>query len=1054
MVQRSSTTAFAKSTRPEIGGVIQRQALYTRLDATPARTIAWIHAPPGFGKTTLAASYLEARSYRWAWYQVDADDDDGESFFHYLTHAVRHLRDAEEALPVFAGQTADLAAFARRYFRSMFKGRPEPTAIVLDNLHELSSDSPLHRILEAGLPEIPRQCCVIVTSRASPPGALSRLLPSGQMVTLTADDLRIDDAELAEMAQLRGSRLPADLLRQVRERTEGWAAALVLMIEHDKLSASPVQMPLDTTPKVVFDYLAGEIFDRFDTATKQLLLSIACVPRVTIDVAQGLSGETAAARILFNLAHNDYFVRELVGPEGRVFVLHPLLREFLLRRAARDVPGAVAADALRRAARLLRDAGQFEDAMTLFVECADWPEAAAVAAGHVDALLAQGRTSLLVAWLELLPPHVLAAHPELQFAQGAALAHISPRAARRSVEEAFEAFERRNDRTGMARCCVAAIDVLLREFDDLDALDRWLVEFDRCRTLTTGSATLAPVQVAVARLWRDPSHASIAGGAELRQADVTAPSRLVLATAAALKADFAGASAMLRSTEGQALDAPAVNRAAVVALCRLLDGDAAAALAAAREGLAHGETLSAHGHDAWLHMLCAASAIGLDDLDAARQALALAEPAATRRGDRAFLHVLLATLANASGQAGLALREAKSAALLAVESGNVWAEALARLAMAQLLFAADDRQSGDGQLRAAEALAERTGSPLLRVATLFVQADRAVLLDAEDVHLPRLHQALGLARELGVHHVPGLLTGVLGRLCAVALRRGIAPEHARLLIAGARLSAPADALRLREWPWAFEVTTLGSFGLLRAGEPIEFSAKGPGRPVELLKLLVSLGGQQVRVDQLADTLWPHVDADYAHQSFTATLHRLRRILGGEDTLKLRDGRLSLNATLFWIDVWALDEVLSAADISLRDAEPSSAGASTGAGIQPWLDEVLSLYRGPFLADETEHPSYAARREQLRAKLLRTLTRVTRQLEASGRTESAIDAYLRFIEVDEQCEAFHRHLMLCHQRQGEIAEAVAIYDRLRTVLAARSQGEPSPETLAIRLRLTT
>jgi len=45
MALRSSTTAFAKSTRPEIGGVVRREALFTRLDGTSARTVAWIAAP-------------------------------------------------------------------------------------------------------------------------------------------------------------------------------------------------------------------------------------------------------------------------------------------------------------------------------------------------------------------------------------------------------------------------------------------------------------------------------------------------------------------------------------------------------------------------------------------------------------------------------------------------------------------------------------------------------------------------------------------------------------------------------------------------------------------------------------------------------------------------------------------------------------------------------------------------------------------------------------------------------------------------------------------------
>src|SRR5450755_778716 len=1046
MAQRSSTTAFAKSTRPEIGGVVQREALYTRLDATAARTVAWISSPPGFGKTTLVASYLEARNYRWAWYQVDADDDDGESFFHYLAHAVRHLREEGAALPVFGPEhQADVAAFARRFFRALFKEAAAPLAIAIDNLHELSESSPLRRILEAGLPETPRQCCVIVTSRAPPPVGLSRLQPSGQMVCLTADHLRISASELTEMARLRGSPLSAETLVQVQERTQGWAAALVLMIEHHKLAETLADVPADTTPKVVFDYLAGEIFDRFDPPTRSLLLQVACVPRITIEVAQGLSSNPAAARILFNLAHNDYFVRELIGPDGQVFVVHPLLREFLMHRAALETPHPLGPDGLRRAARLLRDAGQFEDAMTLFIDGGDWPEAAALATVQFETLLAQGRHAMLLSWLELLPPHVMAQSPSLLLAHGASLARVSPRAARRSFEEAYEAYDRRNDRHGMARCCLGTIDVLLREFDDLTAIDRWLVEFDRCRTLS-GDGAEVPTTAIVARLWRDPSHPSVARAADERGLDPTLERYIVRAAARALNADFARASAMGKGSRGDA--AGSVALAGVDALRHFLDGTPSEAMNSAREGLFQALAQGTHDHDAWLNLLAAAAALVLEDVDAARPLLKRAEEVATRRGDRTFLHLLLAWQASAAGNAGLALREARNSALLAVEAGLPWAEALARLKMAQLLAAVDDRQNAHGQMRAAEALAERSGNRLLRLCATFVRAGIALTLEGEAAAAGPLEQGLSLARELGVHHIPGLQPALLGRLCASALRRGIAPEHTRLLVDAARLRPPPEALRLRQWPWAFEVTTLGGFRLQRSGEPIEFSAKGPGRPVELLKLLLAFGGQQVRVEQLADTLWPHVDADYAHQSFTATLHRLRRILGGEDTLKLRDGRLSINGALFWLDLWALDEVLSALDATLREKDARAADA----GVRALVEEAVALYRGPFLSDEIEHPAYGARRDQLRGKLLRTLARAARHLEVSGHGDLAIDIYLRFIDADEQCEAFYRNLMLCYQRSGETGEALATFERLKAVLAAGSSTEPSPETRAVHASL--
>ncbi len=105
--------------------------------------------------------------------------------------------------------------------------------------------------------------------------------------------------------------------RSLHERTQGWAAGLVLMLEHAKVSGRIAELPGDATPKVIFDYLAGEIFDRFEPKTQQFLLRVACLPRVSAEVAEALTGEPRAGRLLLNLSQNDYFVREVPGEEGR-----------------------------------------------------------------------------------------------------------------------------------------------------------------------------------------------------------------------------------------------------------------------------------------------------------------------------------------------------------------------------------------------------------------------------------------------------------------------------------------------------------------------------------------------------------------------------------------------------------------------------------------------------------------------------------------------------------------------------------------------------------------
>jgi ATP/maltotriose-dependent transcriptional regulator MalT len=139
--------------------------------------------------------------------------------------------------PAFAApEGAELAAFARKFFRHLFSRAKGPFAPVLDNLHAVPAESALLQVIEAAIGQIPKQSCVIVTSRVDPPVGFARFRVTGEMVCLGWDSLRVDAGELAQIALLRGQPLAAEAVSQLHERTQGWAAGLVLMLEHAKLS--------------------------------------------------------------------------------------------------------------------------------------------------------------------------------------------------------------------------------------------------------------------------------------------------------------------------------------------------------------------------------------------------------------------------------------------------------------------------------------------------------------------------------------------------------------------------------------------------------------------------------------------------------------------------------------------------------------------------------------------------------------------------------------------------------------------------------------------------
>ncbi len=196
--------------------------------------------------------------------------------------------------------------------------------------------------------------------------------------------------------------------------------------------------------------------------------------------------------MLVNLALNDYFVRDVASDAGRVYQLHPLLREFLRQRAAQALPEATSNAWLERAAALLRDADYTEDAVALLVEAGNWDEIANIALQQADELLAQGRSDTLAGWLDLLPLRLVETSPRLLCASAASRAHASPRAARQLFERAFEGFSDQQDTEGMIESCSGIIDAIIFEFDDIAPLDRWLNVLDG---LLARSSDTLPAQV-------------------------------------------------------------------------------------------------------------------------------------------------------------------------------------------------------------------------------------------------------------------------------------------------------------------------------------------------------------------------------------------------------------------------------------------------------------------------------------------------------------------------------------------------------------------------------
>ena len=321
---------LAKLTRPKLYEALPRPRLFALLDEAATRPIVWLCAAPGAGKTTLVASYLEARHRRHLWYQYDTGDADTATFLHYLRIAAQQLAGkTAAALPQFTSEPQqDLARFVRSFFRDLFSALPLPCALVFDNFHEADTTPAQRAAFAQGLEEVPERITVIVISRADPPPEFARLVASGRIA-------RIDEAELRctedEAHSILGSQpVDRDQLLRIQRESDGWVAALVLLREHLRRRGATLDESLGKGKEAIFQYFAGEIFNGARPENQRVLMFTAIAPSITGAEAVALSGNDEAPRLLEYLYRHHLFTDRRPG-EHPTYHYHALFREFLLQ---------------------------------------------------------------------------------------------------------------------------------------------------------------------------------------------------------------------------------------------------------------------------------------------------------------------------------------------------------------------------------------------------------------------------------------------------------------------------------------------------------------------------------------------------------------------------------------------------------------------------------------------------------------------------------------------------------------------------------------------------
>ncbi|MCQ3828172.1 hypothetical protein HXX02_01800 [Microbulbifer elongatus] len=395
-------------------GSVQRERLLRRVCSRkgPVAPLCLVTAPAGYGKSTFMAQclrHLENLGVSTGWLTLEADDNEGETFFFYLRAAFGRLNPSFArkvgALPLDLDTPAGVRRLVTEFLGSLDTNKRY--ALFLDDYQQIESPQ-VHALVQYLLKHLPDNLGVFIGSRSLPPIPLSRLRAAGDLLEIDSRVLGFDDDEtgalLREANQLQVSD---DEVALLLSRTGGWAAVLQLAALSMRGSGDRGQFvsAFSGNHDSVADFLAEEVVAHMPAALADFLRRAAILERFCAPLCEVVTGDRQHSVDLARLRDARLLVQSL-DDVGYWYRLHPLFRDFLLRQLA-SADASERAELHRKASVWFEEEGLIPEAIQHAINAGDHSRALDLLDEQGVSQIAQGYMFPLLGLIRRLPEAML-----------------------------------------------------------------------------------------------------------------------------------------------------------------------------------------------------------------------------------------------------------------------------------------------------------------------------------------------------------------------------------------------------------------------------------------------------------------------------------------------------------------------------------------------------------------------------------------------------------------------------------------------------------------------
>lgn len=1030
----------AKIAPPVYERVFIRKRLFDLVRHKNVVKVIWVNGAAGYGKTVFVASYLRELQEPFLWYKADNGENTIEDLFYFLTLALQKNYPNEKfKLPVLNMDFVNnLESFTRIFFRQFFSLLVRESAIVIDNCQEIENDAFFLKMLKIAVDELPLGLQLICISRNQPDPALKHLSVYHELLEINEAELKFNQQESQDFLKWLNPQLSDDHINAIYSKTIGWAAGMVLMSEHYRLTG----FDSSNTNKNTFDYLAAELLSNIPEDKHIFLVSTALFTRFTIDMAVQLTQYKHAKVFLNELVAGNKFVEHSEGSNPS-YSYHPLLRDLLLNQSKILFGLAEWQELKRKAAGILVKQDKFIEAMSFYKELKDWQSLKGLVLKHVELLIDTGRNHTAIHWIEALPDEFFDTDAWLNYWYGVALKSTDPLSAEMHLDKSYQQFVLNRDAEGIYLSWQAAVESIILSWHDFSKLGMWISRFDELRETNPGRTSIDikaqfyataiqalsvydPQRTWLKNLLKISEHLiHIIPIKKIKLALAVQLGTYYLFTCQLAKTKTISHFLEIALDEKKIPPLLRITSAFFLGLQKLYAADAKSALNFFYQGLDLSESSGVSLFSSHFKIHIIGCHICHGDINSAYNALQEAKETINMQQQitLAMTFSFTAWLELLSGNRKYALEQnehgLKLTEITSVEPGYVCSLSL----KVQIMTDLSQWKEAEQTLLLLYRKTKNTGNNFNLIQYYVSSTWFFLSKKDEDKAIDAIKKLLHILQTEQILTFFGWRPEVLRSICFVAIENGIEEEFSKQLLTLHRLSVPPP-LHLEKWPWSVKIFSFGSLIIEVDGKPIEQPRKSQKKILELLATLIALGGRNVDCNQLAEILWPDAEADLARKALETSLHRLRKLIGSDSVL-LNAGMISLNGDNCWLDLWLIENTTDELKRLLQNGGMPQI-------IIKLTDRLLRLHNTTFLKHFDLYP-IILKQGQLLNEFCRTLNLVVDFHRRRGEHDRVCMLLEKELELRPYEETGYQKLMNHYINQGQLGLALHIYNKCRQVL---------------------